>query len=234
MATYWIGTFQLSLVFESALDVIFSAVLWRLGAGEDPKQIGFWAEPSASPVSEGALLFAEAFVCVVDGLLKLEADSVEGVERTVEGLVKTEGAFVKGGDVVAEARRSNLSIDVLMVVMCSASDDRDLMALAWDGISGVLPVSLSSDSSFVPVGWAGLSTGALAAVLDDDCVVKACSEASSSTGLSIAMFDRLKTAVAQASSSAGTLIAAGSEHCSVAEASVTCSSLTVSAAYDRG
>ncbi len=231
MATDWIGIFQLSPFFVYALDVILFAILWRLGAGEDLKQIGFWAEPSASPVSEGALLFAEDFVCVVDGLLKLEADPVEGVERTVEGLAKTGGAFVKGGDVGAEeARRSNLSIDVLMVVMRSASDDRDLMALAWDGISGGLPVSLSSDSGFVSVGWAGLSAGALAAVLDDDCVVMAFSEASSSAGLPVAMFDRLKTAVAQASSSAGTLIAGGSEQCSVAEASDTCSSLTVSAA----
>ncbi len=237
MATDWIGTFQLSPLFVSALDVIFFAVLWRLGAGEDLKQIGFWAEPSTSPVSEGALLFAEDFVCVVDGLLKLEAGPVEGVERTVEGLVKIEGTFVKGGDVGAEARRSNLSIDALMRVMCSASDDKDLMALAWDGISGGLPFSLSSDRGFVSVDWAGLFTGAVAAVIDGDCVVMAFSEASSSAGsagLSVSMFERLKTAVSQASSSAGLLIAVGSEHGWVSEASELCSSLTLSAAYGRG
>ncbi len=74
-------------------------------------------------------------------------------------------------------------------------------------------------------------------MLDDDCVVMAFSEALSSVdyaGLSVSMFDRLKTAVSQASSSAGLLIAVGSEHGSVAEASEKCSSLTVSAAYDPG
>lgn len=117
-----IGTLQLSVFLSAALGKKSFAVLWRLGVGEDPKQIGFWAEPSASPVSVGPLLFKEGFEEVVDGLLKLEAVFVEGVERTVEGLVKTEAAFVSGGDVTAgEESRSIASIDVPMMVMCSAS-----------------------------------------------------------------------------------------------------------------
>ena len=128
--TDWIATFQLSVFFRTALGKTLFALLWRLAAGEDSKHIGFWAEPSVSLVSVGAFLFAEGFEREVRGLLALEAAFVEGVERTVEGLVKTEGAFVKGGDVAAgEEPRSISSIDVPIMVMCSASRDGISMAV---------------------------------------------------------------------------------------------------------
>ena len=142
--TDWIATFQLSIFFRTALGKTLFAVLWRLGAGEDSKHIGFWAEPSVSLVSVGAFLFTEGFEREVNGLLALEAAFVEGVERTVEGLVKTEGAFVKGGDVAAgEEPRSISSIDVPIMVMCSASRD---------GISAGLLVSVLIDIGLVSVG----------------------------------------------------------------------------------
>lgn len=122
--TNWIGVFQLSLLFRSALGTTLFTVLWRLGAGEDPKQIGFWAEPSISQVSVGALLFAEGFERIVAGLLKFEAVFVRSVERAEEGLVRTEGGFLKIGDVAAgEESRSVASIEVRMMVMCPASED---------------------------------------------------------------------------------------------------------------
>ena len=128
--TDWIATFHPSAFFRTALGKILFAVLWRLGAGEDSKHIGFWAEPSVSWVSVGAFFFAEGFERGVNRLLALEAAFVEGVERTVEGLVKTEGAFVKGGDVVAgEEPKSIASIDVPIMVMCSASSDGISMAV---------------------------------------------------------------------------------------------------------
>lgn len=120
-----IGIFQLSLVLGSALDATSFVVLWRLGgAGEDPKQMGFCAEPSSISVSVGALLFAESVGRGVDGRFRLEAVFAEGAERTVEGLVETEGAFAKGEDVVAgEESRSIALIDVPIIAMCSTSDD---------------------------------------------------------------------------------------------------------------
>lgn len=77
------------------------------------------------PVSVGALLFAEGFKQVGDELLELEAVSIE---LTVEGLV---GIFIMGMDVVAaEDSRSMASIDVPILLMCSASDDAGLVVLA--------------------------------------------------------------------------------------------------------
>lgn len=128
--TDWIGTFQLLVFLSAALGEKLFVVLWRLGAGEDPKQIGFWAEPSASPVSVGPLLFKDGFKEVVDGLLKLEAVFVVGFGRRVEGLFMTEGAFGKGGDVtVGEECRSIASIDVPKMVTCSASGRGGFMAV---------------------------------------------------------------------------------------------------------
>lgn len=122
------GTFQLSLLLGSALGETIFAVLWRLGAGEDPKQIGFWAEPSVSPVSVGALLFAEHSKRVGDELLELEAVFVD---RTVDGLVQVDGTFVIGVDVVAaEDSRSIASIDIPTMLMRSASDDAGLVVFS--------------------------------------------------------------------------------------------------------
>ena len=130
IATDWIGNFQLSLLSVLALDAIFFVILCRLGAGEDPKQIGFWAEPSAFSVSVGALLFAEDPERVVDRLLKLEAVFVRGAEWTVDGLVQTEGALLNGADMaLPEESRSIASIDVPMTLMCSALDGRDFVAV---------------------------------------------------------------------------------------------------------
>ncbi|KAL9132747.1 MAG: hypothetical protein Q9175_006081, partial [Cornicularia normoerica] len=93
------------------------------GAGEDPKQIGFWPEPSASPVSVGANLFREGFKL-------LEAFFVEGVELVEEWLVQTEGAFGEFADVAAgEESRSIASIDVPMMLMCSASENGGFVAV---------------------------------------------------------------------------------------------------------
>ena len=128
--TDWIGTFQLLVILGTAPGKKFLIVLWRLGAGEDPKQIGFWAEPSASPASVGPFLFKDDVEEIVDGLLKLGTVSVVGVERTIEGLLMTEGAFVNGGDVTAGGEcRSIASTDVPMMVMCSASGGRGFMAV---------------------------------------------------------------------------------------------------------
>ena len=60
------------------------------------------------------------------------------------------------------------------------------------------------------------------------------SEASSSAGSSVSMFDTFKMAVAEASRSADSPIAAVDEHSLIAEALGTTFSLKVSATYNRG
>ena len=144
------GTFRPSFLFRPAFGATLFTVSWRLGGGEDPKQIGFWAEPSASPGSVGAPLFAEIFERTIDGLLKSEAVFVEGVERTEEGPVPTDGALVKGTDVfVGGKSRFMVSIDVRMTVICSASDDGGLITLSRDGISAGLLVSVPFYTGFI-------------------------------------------------------------------------------------
>ena len=125
--TDWIGNLQLSLFLAAALGAASFAAFWRLGVGEDLRQIGFWAEPSVSPVSVGALLLAEDFERIVDELLEFESVFVDWI---VEGLVQNKGAFIMGLDVVADGEsRSIASVDVPMMLICSTSDDAGSVVL---------------------------------------------------------------------------------------------------------